>query len=387
MAFQSSVTDKEVEDYLHENVGDFRPDWQSLYFDLVGMGAEFGMMSQISKTEGVKQLSKGLKKYLQPSDAMTRKAFMKYGGSAEEVIPQVTRKLTPEQKTAFRAMTRGVRQASEKFLNPVSKLELHPRVYVRSEYPGESINEIFGSYNRGTDKIELNFEALAKRSKRDPGKAKNTLFHEMGHAMQKETGISDSFVSSSAREMHMQLFADDLERISQKGGKLSDELIEDIFADTWDKTQQLKAGGVGTRDLANRIHNQRMNDFNLREMNPDFDTSYKASDEMMRYFEADVVDFIGEFKSSFGKHDYELTKYKVGDMIDVPGVGKVKYDAAMEPFEGKGLLHQYTIQEGPAKGATIGSYKEGFDELIKIASEKTKQFAEGMKFKLEDFDF
>jgi len=378
MAFKGApgTSDKEIDKYLKENIGDFRPNWQSLYFDLMGMGAEFGMVSQISKTEGVKQLSKGLKRYLQPSNAMTRETFMKLGGTAEEAIPQVARKLTPEKKVAFRAMTKGIRQAGKRFLDPVSELELHPQIFTENDTTGR-FAEIFGSFNRDTGRVRLNFEALGRRSKIDPGKAKNTLFHEFGHAMQKETGMSDSIdslIGSSAREMHMQLFADDLERIAQKGGKLSDELIEDIFADTWDKTQQLKAGGVGNRDLANRIQNQRINDFSLKGRNPDFDTAYKASDEMMRYFEADIVDFIDEFESSFGKHDYELTKYKKGDIIDMPEVGKVRYDAP--GVYGKKDWHQLTIDDlsSPAHKATFISTDSSMKTAVKKALETVKKF-------------
>lgn len=69
---------------------------------------------------------------------------------------------------------------------------------------------------------------------------------------------------------------------------------------------------------------------------------------------------------------YKMPK-KAGEIFETP-VGKVKYDASQSWEEGGKVYHQYTIQEGPAKGATFTSTSKSSAEVFKLAENKVAEF-------------
>lgn len=331
MAFQSSVTDEQIEDYLHTNVGDFRPDWESLYFDLVGMGEMVGL-AQISKRAATKMLAKDFKKIL-----------------SNKSVNAPLAEIPKSEIGVFRNIIKGVRKAPKEILDPISEIHLKPEL---SDALGRTF---FGRYGTKKKDVGLGMASLKRRAEGgDLAKAINTLYHELGHGMQDRAGLLASH-SRGFIEAHAEDFAYNVESALKTGKPLNMDFLQSIYAEGFDRvTSEAKKGynyGV--------IRSQ---------------TKAKRN-----------VGNLGDLVEQLGGETFFSQEYKVGDMIDVPGVGKVKYDADQAWFEGGKPFHQYTIQEGPARGATIGSYVEGLEELTEKALETVKKFSEG--FHLKDIDF
>lgn len=382
MAFKGApgTSDKEVEQYLHENVGDFRPNWQSLYLDLMTMG-EAGALAQITKKQGLQQISKWMRRNL------TRPASKVTSGMSE------IRPMTSGEKTAYKSLAKSIHQSPERFLRPVSELELHPSVAVQRA-SGE-LEEIYGSFNRVTDKAKFNLTAFAEKANIDPTKASTTFFHEVGHAMQKETGMNVPFISQNAREIHMQLFADDLERLaSRTKGTVSDELVESVFDDTWSKTQQLLAGQeLSAGEVASRIRNLRVNETNLRSRNPNYERMPRGSDDVMDYFSQFEIDPFEQIVKDLGGEMFErksfgsLSEMKKGDYLDIPDVGRVRYDAP--GVYGNPKWHQLTVDDpgSVVHKATFISTDESLATATQKAQDMLKKYIEGAAKRTEDFNF
>lgn len=340
MGFQGSVTDEQIKDYLHKNVGDFRPDWQSLYFDLMGMG-ELGALAEIAKPAAVKSISTAYK-------AMRGSVKPEYLEAAD---------------TMFRHLSKGIRRAPQELLDPVENITL------KRKLPGA-----FGNYDPTTRSIRISADQLAQRTVVDPSKGYNTLFHELSHSEQWGRGL-EKFYNDQIREIHAQYFSDTLEGVMKsKGGQLSMEDVNKVFKETLVDAKEIYDQGASVWDVAQEVQTRRGSGTPLGGL--ESNTSLQTS----KLVNQDLKELVG----NLGGEMFEST-YKPGDMIDVPGVGKVRYDANKSWVEGGDPLHQYTIQEGPARGATIGSYKEGLEELTRKALETVKKFSEKFKFESTDF--
>lgn len=301
MAFKGApgTSNEEIKEYLHKNVGDFRPDWQSMYLDLVGAGELTGLgqgLAKIAKPAAIKQLSKGLKQYIEDYTA--------HGFTDIEGVGNV-----------FRRLTRAIRRTPQELLDPL-----------------ESVH--FRAKEGAHGYVSIPEKSLSIAPGVRPEKVYSTLGHELVHI-------------------------EDLKPYWKQGKQslpmsIADKLEERAYTSMEAVGSLLQKGKMNFDDFITTI-NQDLDDL-IRNLG-------------------------GETTELFAK------EMKPGQLIDVPGVGKVKYDAAMEPFEGYGIMHQYTIQEGAAKGATIATKEPGMDALIKSAVDKTKQFAEGAKLRLKDFDF
>jgi len=145
MGFQGApgTSNKEIKAYLHKNVGDFRPNWESLYFDLLGFGEMGGLMGAISKKAAVKSLAKGGKSWLK---------------TVEEEFPFA---LDLAKKTIGKFI-RGTRRLPQEILDPLEKVEF------------KSMGTVKGRVNIPKATLQLNPTTL-------PKKVYNTLGHEVAH--------------------------------------------------------------------------------------------------------------------------------------------------------------------------------------------------------------
>lgn len=216
MAFEAGAvgtSDREIKDYLHKNVGDFRPDWQSLYFDLMGF-AGMGGVADIAKKTAVKALAHDFKNILRTS------GLAGHGETLIELPSNVTK--------AFRNVIKGTRRAPQELLDPVKDIFLEPYI------PGS-----YGQFNRGSKEIALNLDAFAKSVlKGDLNRPFVTLFHELGHGLQKQKGLTGT-VPDQLREVHMEIFGDELATLTGKGTDLDMQVVEKIYDSTYEKARQV----------------------------------------------------------------------------------------------------------------------------------------------------
>jgi hypothetical protein len=72
-------------------------------------------------------------------------------------------------------------------------------------------------------------------------------------------------------------------------------------------------------------------------------------------------------KPRFGK----LGELTAKEIFETPH-GKVRYDSSAPFYEGGPKMHQYTIQEGPAKGATFSAKSQSMDEISRLTEDMIK---------------
>lgn len=273
MAFQGTkgTSDKEIEAYLHKNIGDFRPDWQSLYFDLVGMG-EMGGLAEIAKKDAVKILTKSYKDLIGTVKP-------EYAGAAGQMLSSITR---------------NMRRLPQEFLDTFKKLQVERKV-----------SGVFGSYNDALSRVRLSADQLIQRTTEDTTKGFNTFAHEVGHAKQYEMSLGN--LDTNLKELHMHLFSDELEKyMKYNPGKVTNESINEIFSNTFTAAKKMDEQGVSRGILSKQIAENRAG----TAINPSIE--YETAFDVTKSINQNLDDVV----KSLGGEMLETTKTTIDDIIE-----------------------------------------------------------------------
>ncbi len=271
-----------------------------------------------------------------PARIGIKEAVVETAEQFKSLIKEQKGKIFPGQAEAFRATQKGTRQLPKGFLKPVKEINLYD--ITKMDFSKGQRLESFGTFDRITDIVNLNLNELAKRSLVDPTKAKNTLFHEVGHALQKRTGLSDKY-GTTVREIHMQMFADSLE-MTAKGEKISSKILAEVFKRTWEEAKVAESSGETSLQVSKMIRERR---------------KIRREEKWENFLDYDKVerDFVEEALTT---KSLSKDAFKLGREIHAGEVGRAEVEGALKAFK--------KLEMDPMEKATRGQF---FGEALEFS--------------------
>lgn len=326
------ISDEEIKKHLHERVGDFRPGWRELYLDLFSFGTE-GALAQISKTEAVKGMTTGVKAFIKQSLA----AGAKYG-------------LAPHQKETVRRTIRSIRRAPQEVLDPLSKAEI------------KTMGGPAGQLD--LEKGIIRFDPTTKTSPYE------VVGHELAHV--EDLLMPGRRLRPGVSEVELGAIEARAYEAGPRIGSLlkSGKVDYKAFKDELEQAGEFASAVFGRSPLKSDVvdfYRAKAGEIAKRTK---LDEDPVGLANLVRKLGGEVLEMEGRLPKT-------LKGFKKGDIIDMPGVGKVRYDAP-EAYGKKGW-HQLTVDDpiSPAHKATFISTDPSMETAIEKALKTVEKFSKG----------